>query len=296
VCKRGVRQFAGGLQGKEIDTLPSEQWISHIECFGAHLSAGRLMHKPCPICSKPFPIIERPLQSENYNLPDAAVYQRLFSDSPCIALGTVTEKTTLGRKPTQSIRSRWQGMIWSIYQVIFLDVVNGIIGEFEPTTDWGLGQPPDRFDPMVTEIELASRNAYEHGTLPGRKLNGAGDSRATEELLERISSSILEKYGYSFVARDRRTGIIPAFWWGHWVDILYRKRETGDSLSIEVKVTEDWNHPINEPLAGLLRDSAVINVRVGNQGNRRSSAVQDLVSRAVGLLEETGRVRFLHVC
>jgi hypothetical protein len=187
-------------------------------------------------------------------------------------------------------------MMWNVYQVVFLDVSNGIIREFEPTMDWGLGQPPDRFDAIVTEIDLASRNAFAQGNLPGRKLNGAGDSRATEELLERILSPILERYGYFFLARDRKTRIIPAFWWGHWVDILYRNRETDHSLNIEVKVTEDWNHPIDEPLAGLLRDSAVINVRVGNEGNRRSSAVKDLVSRAEGLLEGTGRVRFLYVC
>lgn len=270
-------------------------WRPAFDGFGEGAGPVAIAEAKCPLCDRSLPIIRRTLESGAYNLPDAAVYRRLLSGSYCIALGdAIPNKTTPSRRPGPTVRSRWQGMLWHVYQVAFLDVVGNEIGPFEPADEWAIGRPPDQLEMITDRLRSELRAARSGGNIPAYKPNGDGDSRETERRLQPILTRVLESWSYRFVASDRQTGIIPAFWWGHYVDLLY-KRGDGDTLSVEVKVKEDWEHPVNEPLGALLRDNAVLNIRVGTQGDNRSPETRRLVAEAESRLSPTGRAVFLHI-
>jgi hypothetical protein len=297
MCRLGVAAFIGGLSGQDVGSLGDRSWRPALDGFGDASGTAALVQDTCKHCGRPFPIVKRTLESCAFNLPDAAIYHGLRLRAPCVALGFVVPgKTTASRRPALQLRRRWQGLMWHIYQVAFLDVEDGAIGEFCPDQAWAVGsQSAQELQRISADIEVCLREARRARTIPAYNSNGIGDSRATEALLESILSPLLhQKHGYEFAGMDRGAPIIEVFWWGHYLDLLYR-RPGGATLAIEVKVTEDWEHPLGEPLGCLLQHNAVINIRVSSQEDQLDRTTRQLVQEAETMLANTGRASFLCV-
>jgi hypothetical protein len=246
-----------------------------------------MLEKECQICHKKFPVVGRWLETERYNLPDTAVYRQLLSDTPCVALGWVKLDTGKEKpEPSPELRKRWQGIMWNVYRVAFLDVREGEVGQFCPSSSWGKGDPLPELDSMESSLKRLLFEARKKGDIPVDE-----SSRKTERALKEILSPELEeKYGYE-LARQKS---IQAFWWTHKPDLLYTKSD-GSTLAVEVKVNEDWKHPINEPLACLLEHNAVLNIRIPPRGDRLDAKVRKVVKKAEDKLESTGRAKFMYI-
>lgn len=78
------------------------------------------------------------------------------------------------------------------------------------------------------------------------------------------------------------------------LDLLYSKSGHG-TIAVEVKVDEDWEHPICEPLGDLLEHNAVINIRVPFGQDKLDAGTRSLVSEAEHMLEASGRAGFIYV-
>jgi len=294
MCETGVREFVESLSGQRMSDVGETEWGAVRDGFGKRPSCGKnapkLVERTCPRCNGPFPIVRRVLESSAYNLPDAAVYQRLRLDSPGIALGLVVPgETTDPEKypPAPDVRERWQGLMWAVYQVAFVDVRDGVVGEFCPADDWPVGQAPGELAGIVADTKDALNVAR-----AGKQIPVGNSSKETEKALKPILSSVLSKYCYELVESP---GWIPHFWYGpgRRPDIVYCRRGEG-TLAIEAKVTEDWDHPICEPLGCLLGHNAVINIRMPSGHDKLDcDETRRLVERAEGKLEATGRAKFM---
>jgi hypothetical protein len=295
MCETGINVLIELFKDAKVGSYKTSSWVAVADGFGEHAGAPRFMEEDCPTCGQPVALVKRTLESVAYNLPDAAVYQRLKSKNSCIALGLVIPgKTTMKWQPEQEVRRRYQGMLWSVYQVAFVDVVDDVPQPFEPLRDWGHGEVLQDLGPLATELTAALKIAMREKMIPVYKSTGKGDSRGTEQRMWPIVSPILRERGYEFTAGDMQTAGIHSCWWSHHPDAVYMS-SSGNTLGIEVKVTEDWDHPVNQPLADLLNHNAVLNVRVGKEDDRRSFENRRLSAEAETLLSATGRAAFIGI-
>ncbi len=303
MCREGVRAFVKKLQEEGIGDLEQRDWCTVADGFGDGEGPAELLIERCPLCNEPFPIVKRVLESVAYNFPDVAAYQRLRLDAPCLALGYVTSKTTQKWNPDNypSLRERWQGLLWHVYDVAFVDVRNGRVDEFCPEEDWGVGDPSPQLANIVADLREPLERALRDGCIPVyTQQRPEGDSKATEPVIEEILTPVLCKYGYRF-AGSQVWGI--GFWCGFYLDLLYDCEKDQSSIGIEVKVNEDWNHPINQPLKNLLCRNAVLNIRVPPELDKLEckdkklvySPAWGLVKKAQDKLKDAGRAAFVYV-
>ena len=240
-------------------------------------------------------MVTRLLESTGYNLPDAAVYQRLCFDSPGVALGWV--KPNADNPPNRDIRGRWQGLMWHVYDVAFVDVVNGEVKEFCPEEEWGIGEPPPELSDIVLHLQEPLKQARREGRIPI-----GHSSRDTEPALLPIVSPVFREYGYE-VDKQEMQKVKTGFWCGFKLDLLYRRPKDNSTIAIEVKVNDDWEHPINQPLKNLLHRNAVLNIRVPPELDKLAckdkklihSPAWGLVKKAQDKLKDTGRAAFVYV-
>ncbi len=304
MCREGVNAFVQNLQAHDFREWASQHhWASIRDGFGTRKQEPTVLcTATCGICNKSFPIVKRVLESSAYNLPDAVVYQRLRLSSPGVALGQVVKgRTTSPDKyaPSEHVRQRWQGLMWSVYQVAFVDVCGDAVGPFYPTENWGIGAPPTNLDEIAADARAALHLARHAGSIPV-----GTDSRATEDQVGDVLAPIMfDRYGYKALKswnqkKNKYVYVrksVPAFWWGtgHQLDLLYQNEGEQSSIAIEVKVTEDWDHPICEPLGDLIGHNAVLNIRVPTQEDQLDKATRQLVTKAETMLEATGRAKFM---
>src|SRR3989442_521085 len=117
MCETGVDDFLEKLRREGIGALPGGVWESVADGFRPRSSrAGEpaLLEHPCPRCQGKLAVVRRSLISEAYNLPDAAVYQRLKRGTPCVAMALVDprpKRTTMIRRPGGRVREAWQSMM-----------------------------------------------------------------------------------------------------------------------------------------------------------------------------------------
>jgi len=289
MCREGVRAFVSKLQDQGTSDLEQGDWCAVVDGFGHGKGSSQLLIETCPVCREPFPIVKRVLQSDAYNLPDVAVYHRLRLGAPCVALGEVTSKTTASRDPDNhpSLRAHWQGLMWYVYDVAFVDVVNGKVKEFCPQEDWGIGGPPPELSDIVVHLQEPLKQGRREGRIPvGSK------SVPTEPVIEEILTPVLCKYGYQF-AGSQVCG--SGFWCGFKLDLLYRRPKDNSTIGIEVKVREDWEHPINQPLKNLVHRNAVLGIRVPSEKDPLDRQRRALATKAESMLEATGSAAFVYV-
>lgn len=304
MCHEDVRAFVEDLRTEDLSRFAKGCGRAITDGFGVRKRSGNaaseLFEEICDEGGKRFPVVTRLLESTGYNLPDAAVYQRLCFDSPGVALGWV--KPNAGDPPNRDIRGRWQGLMWHVYDVAFVDVVNGKVKEFCPEEDWGIGEPPPQLANIVADLQEPLEQARRDGCIPVyTQKHPNGDSKATEPLVQEILTCVLREYGYQFAGSHTR---VPAFWWGtgHQLDLLYRSPSQG-TIAIEVKVNEDWDHPICEPLGDLMGHNGVINIRVPPELDKLEckdkklihSPAWGLVKKAQRKLKDTDRAGFVYV-
>lgn len=305
MCKEGVRQLAEDLHKRGLGVLPAEGWRPVVDGFTQNPPRKRkekekgselLERVPCPCCPDPVFAVKRVLDSQHYNLPDTAIYWGLKLDRPCLALGLVQRGEngkTKGRRPTNEIRERWQGLLWETFQVAFVDVEGDDVGEFCPTSRWRIGRSPVDFESLVSLCETRLVQARGDGEIPVY-VNDKGSSPDTEPEIARILSPVLKRHGYPFLTPHKR---FRGFWWGREVDLLFHDGDA-KSLGIEVKVDEDQHLPLGQPLAVLLAFNGVINIRVRG-ANGTNSAVDESQARAHDaekrLSKITRRAAFLHI-
>jgi hypothetical protein len=189
-------------------------------------------------------------------------------------------------EPSPDVRKRWQGLMWEVYEVAFLDVREGKVGQFCPSSNWQKGDPPPELDDIERGLERLLLEARKKSVIPVGK-----NSRETECALKEILSPELEKYGYKPIP-ERPS--IQAFWWTHRLDLLCTKSD-GSTLAVEVKVNEDWEHPINEPLACLLEHNGVLNIRIPLGRDKLGPKIRGRVTEAENRLERTGRAKFMYI-
>ncbi len=292
MCQQGVKAFVQKLSGQDIGNLEHRRWEGVRDGFGPRdSSVVELSVEICPRCNKSFPIVRRVLESCAYNLPDVAVYQRFRFRSPGVALGLVVKGRTTNPdkyRPGKAMRGRWQGLMWSVYQVAFLDVVEGVVGEFCPAKDWAIGDPPANLDQIAQDARHALCVARRQRSIPV-----GTDSTATEDEVGDVLAPVFDKCGYKALKKKS----LPAFWWGpgHQLDLVYGDETEQSRIAIEVKVTEDWDHPICEPLGDLMGHNAVLNIRVPPDQDELDKETRELVTKAESMLEATGRARFIYV-
>lgn len=290
MCQTGVRECLDRLRGQDVTAFRPGEWRAVFDGFGEGRGRPELLEDECPACGEKLFLIRRHLDSVGFNLPDAAVYQGLRVGAPCMALGMVEPGvTTMSRRPSADVRRRWQGMLWDCFNVAFVDVEGGHAGEFAPEEEWGFGDKLSELPAIAGSLRTALQDARRAGDI-GR----TDDSRATEAALEHVLAPVFARHGFRFIARDRSIPIIRAFWWGHYPDLLFEAPDRR-SLAVEVKVTEDWEHPLGEPLACLLAHNAVVNVRVSIQADPVPPSVRSLVGRAEDALRASGRAEFIYV-
>jgi len=296
MCREGVRGFVKELRSQDLSRFAKGCGRAIVDGFGVRQRSGNaacelFFEETCSEFEKPFPIVTRVLESSGYNLPDAAVYQGLCIDSPGVALGWV--KPDGGDPPNRDIRGRWQGLMWHVYDVAFVDVVNGEVKEFCPEEDWGIGEPPPHLANIVADLQEPLQQARRNGCIPVyTQKHPNGDSKATEPVIEQILTRVLHKYGYQF-AGSQVSGI--GFWCGFDVDLLYQRQEDRSFLAIEVKVNDDWDHPINQALKNLLHRNAVLGIRVPSEKDHLDRQTRALATKAESMLEATGRAAFIYV-
>ncbi len=295
MCREGVRAFVQELRTEDLSRFAKGRGCPIVQGFGVRKKAGKaaceLFEETCSECGERFRVVTRVLDSEAYNLPDAAVYQRLCFDSPGVALGWV--KSDAEDPPNRDIRQRWQGLLWHVYDVAFVDVHDGVVGEFCPEEDWGVGDPLGELQEVVVETEEVLSAARVDGRIPVRtERHPDGDSTATEEALRPILTRVLGGYGYRFAGTHNRA---IGFWCGFDLDLLYDRQKDQSTIAIEVKVTEDWEHPINQPLKNLLHRNAVLGIRVPSEKDRLDRQTRGLATKAESMLEDTGRAGFICV-
>jgi len=296
MCREGIRALVTKLQHQGVRDLEERDWRPVVDGFGDGEGPAELLIETCPVCNEPLPIVKRVLQSDAYNFPDVAAYQRLRLDAPCFALGYVTSKTTQKWNPENhpSLRERWQGLMWYVYDVAFVDVQDGAVGAFCPVANWWgdkvlVGELPN----IVAGLQEPLKQARRDGRIPVcTQQRPKGDSKATEPVVEEILTPVLCTHGYQF-AGTQTWGI--GFWCGFYLDLLYRREKDQSSLGVEVKVGEDWKHPINQPLKNLLSRNAVLNIRVPADEDPLNQEARRLVTEAEGVLEGTGRAAFIYV-
>jgi len=302
MCEQGVLQLARNLSGSSFAPLAKKDWLETGNGFTSGGYAVGLLFETCPACGEQVRILKRPFASGAYNLPDTAIYHRLRFGQPCIALGIVDEeKTTLGQDPDAKdpeIRPRWQGLLWHVYQVAFLDVgLDKKIGAFKPRKEWWVGPRPDNLPELADEFRSMLIEARDARKIEIPKPGPRGYSTPTAGEIERTLTPRLRepRYGYQLVGTEQW---IDVFWWGRKIDILYRRRDDPKmALGIEVKVKEDWRLPLGQPLGTLPAHSAVVNIRVPLKEDRgpRDLEVRRCILRAEAILEGTGRAAFLSV-
>jgi hypothetical protein len=176
--------------------------------------------------------------------------------------------------------------MWDVYRIAFVDVEDDSLGEFRPKPKWEVGQPIPDFGELINELQAAMEKARRDDAIPRR------NSVSTCKALRPVITPVLEGHGLRFDGFEKGR---HAFWWWHPVDMLYRQMDGRGTLAIEVKVDEDWEHPINQPLAGLLAHNAVINVRIPTQGERFDPETRRIAAEAEALLSATGRAAFMVV-
>jgi len=290
MCREGVRAFVRKLQDEGVSDLEQRDWCTVADGFGDGKGPPDLLIERCPLCNEPFPVVKRVLESVAYNFPDVAAYQRLRLDAPCLALGYVTSKTTQKWNPDNypSLRERWQGLLWHVYDVAFVDVHNGVVGEFCPVENWGVGTTPVELADIVADLRELLRQARREGRIPV-----GTSSESTECAISQVVVPVLcDEYEYEFAGMHNQEA---SFWCGFRVDLLYRRRRDGSTLAIEVKVNEDWGHPINQPLKNLLHRNAVLGIRVPSEKDHLDRQTRALATKAESMLEATGRAAFIYV-
>ena len=296
MCEDGVAALIGGF---DLRKHRAEDWEPICDGFGEPKcrrrdAASKRVFEPCPECGRPVAIVKRLLDTNAYELPDAAIYQRLRWDHPCIALGEVRFEAVPGRTahtdpctaPETSMRSRWQGMLWHTYQVAFIDVRVDGLGQFCPTECWQSG---------ARLADLSAIRMYLAGVLEEQKeMNRAavgGSSWLGEEVVRSaLGRELQTRYGFAEETRKREVG----FWCAFLPDGRY-ERTGGDSLGLEVKVTDNWRQPLNQSLKNLLHRNGTLGVRLVHGEDRRDEGTRALVSEGENRLEITGRAAFLYV-
>jgi hypothetical protein len=270
-------------------------WEGRHDGFGEPKRPTRVLQRalvpPGAKCS----ILRRKLDVENYCLPDAAIYEAVRNGcaQPTVAILQLDGKyrsrfKDRDRMHVDSLR-RWQAMLWDLYAVISLVEKGDIIDPFDRAESWGEGEPFPRLKDITKTIDRAVRAAVKKGELPIIK-KGRGDSVATEEPLGRVLSGPLrDKHRLSRV--DKWTTQAPG--WCHDTDLAFADDE-GRSLAIEVKVEENWDHPLGEPLACLLGYNAVVNVRMRHTDDRVEKKVRALITSAERELVDRGRAGFVY--
>jgi hypothetical protein len=147
-CLAGIRLLLPEQGGRELSALADHNWRPWELRRGIQIAEAQ-----CPSCSHSLPLLRCTLSSVAFILPGMAIYRRINSGRPCIALGIVDPSvTTMSRKPDRPARRLWQGIFWDLHSIAFVDVIDGTIGGFEPDHDWPVGEPPDDFDSLVTEV------------------------------------------------------------------------------------------------------------------------------------------------
>jgi len=292
MCESGVGEVITGLATTGVASLDSGVWESIADGFSPRSSRTgepSLTELSCPQCPGKVPIVRRTLISGAYNLPDAVVYQRLKRGVPAIALGVVDpgpSRTTMSRRPGDRVREAWQSLMWEVYHVALVDVEHGRLGQFIPRASWEVGQPIPDFRGLIHKLQAVMDKARRNGEIPQR------NSPLTCQALTPVIEPVLKSHGFHFDGFERGS---PAFWWWHPVDMLFRLEDGRGTLAIEGKVDEDWEHPINQPLAALLGHNAVINVRIPTHADRLDSETRRLVDQAEALLAATDRAAFMVV-
>jgi len=294
MCREDVRAFVEELRTEDLSRFAKGCGRAIVDGFGIRKQRGNaaceLFEETCSEGGERFPVVTRLLESTGYNLPDAAVYQRLCFDSPAVALGWVVPgKTTVRYPPDKVMRQRWQGLMWHVYDVAFVDVVDGKVKEFCPEEDWGIGEPPPELSDIVLHLQEPLKQARREGRVPI-----GHSSRDTEPALLPIASPVFREYGYEVDKQEIRK-VKTGFWCGFKLDLLYRRPKDNSTIAIEVKVTEDWEHPINQPLKNLLYRNAVLGIRVPSEKDRLQRQTRILATKAESMLEATGRAAFIYV-
>lgn len=290
MCDLGIKQLLQELRLSDVNG-----WEPIHDGFGTRPSGARDAPRragdlPCPVCGCLIILVRRELVTEAYNLSDVAIYQALEHNSLCIALGEVSSRTT-GTAGTPEDLRRWQGLLWHVYGVAFAVVTDGAIGEWCPAEF-----PEPAPESLRSELSCiadkaaeALRRARREGTIPV-----GCSSRDTEPEVLRVLEPVFKPFGY---LPSRR---LPAKAPYHGVrgqlpDGAFMKRRDGTKFAIEVKVDEDWDHPLVSSLIDLLGYDAVLLVRVPPSALDRAADVRDLIAVAERKLEETGRARFIYV-
>jgi len=101
----------------------------------------------------------------------------------------------------------------------------------------------------------------------------------------------MSSYGYIFDPAKK----VQGFWSYRLLDLLYRTSAGQNSIAVEVKVDEDWGHPVCQPLGYLLEHNAVLTIRVPKQKDQLDKETRRLVTKAESMLARTGRASFIYV-
>lgn len=220
--------------------------------------------------------------SDRFRLLDATVRQKLErqKDGSVPIAGAVAfldppkeGKLKRPKLPGDAYITRFQQIVWSAFRVAWI-LPGGTFCEES-------AKPIDRsgFDALVGRIRP---------TLVEPLRRRPKDSRAAEkEVLARISP-VLTEAGFAPAPSRRYAG----FWRAPLADGMWRR---GDgrlpaSFGLEVKLTEDPDCPLCQPVELLAHVDGVIHVRVGSETPKGAVKLAD---RAKALLEEHAPMKYL---
>jgi len=299
-CRRGVLDLVRQLTEKEVKDVQkclAEDWETLSDGFtpdeSSSSEASQLRLEPCPRCGRALPVVKRVLVSEAWFLPESAVCRRLRQGAPRVALGLVVPgRTTMGKRPSESIRSRLQGVMWHVYDVALVDVEEGRLGALVPRSDWAVGEPVEGFAERVEAMAAALREARRLGQIP------RATSTETEKAVHQALLPVLSDFeGGPRLPGEPKT--YDAFWSGRKWDLLYRERGARRRMGIEVKTQEDWEHPLGHPVCYLGAFDCMVTVRVPPGGDspvrKHGQKPREHVTRAEHMLAATGRAAFIYV-
>jgi len=289
MCEQGVCQLAE--RAADLLRRPDHEWVPVHDGFGTAPSraqnAPRKLLAECPAgCGNKIPVLRRVLISCEYNLPDAAIYQAISHEGPCLAIGeVVADKTNVGAGPGQW--RKWQGLLWDLYRVAFVCVGPEAAADFQPETVPSCDRCASVLNDVVNAIQPELDKARSEGRIPAAAPQHK--ERATQPEIMPILSRALGRHGYD---KTDQTTLDAPYWPHRGPDIPYR-RPDGHAIAVELKVDSDWDHPLNQEVADLLEYHAVLHVRVPPGSRHSASDAEAEIRKAQRKLEDAGRGRFM---
>jgi hypothetical protein len=153
-------------------------------------------------------------------------------------------------------------------------------------------RPPDaaadrpwggHLDEIRDALKLALQRARGSGCIPR-----GTSSRATTLALKPFCCSVLQEFGYG---QEAPRAVADGPYFHPTPDLVYRG--SAGTIAIEIKVEEDWDHPLGQALGYLLEHQAVLHIRVPAGDRHGIPDALPMITEAEKRLECTGRARFM---